>query len=101
MINSRVVEDLLQEHSLVPTAVFFILFLKRFVLIHYQNAFSSKLVPFGFNMFNMLVVDLMHEVELRVWKAIFIHLLCILDCQNKGLTHEMDRRQVQAELQET
>ena len=94
-IDSRAVEDLLQEHSLVPTAVFFILFLKIFVLIrYYQNAFSSKLAPFGFNMFSTLVVDLMHEVELGVWKAIFIHLLRILDCQNKGLTHELDRRQV-------
>ena len=57
---------------------------------YYQNAFSSKLAPFGFNMFSTLVVDLMHEVELGVWKAIFIHLLCILDCQNKGLMHELD-----------
>lgn len=58
-----------------------------------QNAFSSKLAPFGFNMFGMLAVDLMHEVELGVWKAVFIHLLRILDCQNLGLKHELDRRQ--------
>jgi len=31
-------------------------------------------------MFDMLVVDLLHEVELGVWKAIFIHLLRLLDC---------------------
>jgi hypothetical protein len=30
MINSEVVENLLQEHSLVPSAVFVSLFLKRF-----------------------------------------------------------------------
>jgi hypothetical protein len=58
-----------------------------------QNAFSSKLAPFGFNMFGMLTVDLMHEVELGVWKAVFIHLLHILDCQNPGLKHELDRWQ--------
>ena len=58
-----------------------------------QNAFSSKLAQFGFNMFSMLVVDLMHKIELGVWKAAFIHLLCILDCQNAGLKHELDRRQ--------
>jgi hypothetical protein len=40
----------------------------------------------------MLVVDLMHEFELGVWKAIFIHLLRILDCQNEGLKHELDKR---------
>ena len=63
-----------------------------------QNAFSSKLVLFGFNMFDMLVVDLMHEVELGVWKAVFIHLLCILDCQNAALKHELDRRQAVFEV---
>jgi hypothetical protein len=40
----------------------------------------------------MLVVDLMHEFELGVWKATFIHLLRILDCLNK--THDLDQRQV-------
>lgn len=40
----------------------------------------------------MLVVDLMHEVELGVWKAIFIHLLRILDSQDESLKHELDRR---------
>ncbi|KAF8227766.1 hypothetical protein L208DRAFT_1104556, partial [Tricholoma matsutake] len=64
VVDSRAVEDLLQEDSLVPTA----------------NAFSSKLAPFGFNTFGMFTVDLMHEVELGVWKAVFMHLLCILDC---------------------
>jgi hypothetical protein len=39
----------------------------------------------------MLVVDLMHEYELGVWKATFIHLLRILDCLNK--THDLDLRQ--------
>ena len=65
------------------------------VLMLCQNAFSSKLAPFGFNMFGMLTVDLMHEVELGVWKAVFIHLLCIhiLDCKNPGLKHELDRWQ--------
>ncbi|KAF8228312.1 hypothetical protein L208DRAFT_1002824, partial [Tricholoma matsutake] len=74
VVDSTAVEDLLQEDSLVPTA----------------NAFSNKLAPFGFNTFSMLTVDLMHEVELSVWKAVFIHLLCILDCQNENLKHELD-----------
>jgi hypothetical protein len=66
-----------------------------------QNAFSSKLAPFGFNMFGMLAVDLMHEVELGVWKAVFIHLLRILDCQNESLKHELDRRQASFEASES
>lgn len=45
-------------------------------------------------MFSTVVVDLMHEFELGVWKAVFIHLLRILDCQDEGLKHELDRRQV-------
>ena len=48
----------------------------------------------------MLVVDLMHEVELGVWKAVFIHLLRLLDCQNESLKHELDRRQALFEASE-
>ena len=94
VVDSRAVEVLLQEDSLVPTAVRAFSFLRRLIsmLILCQNAFSSKLAPFGFNMFSMLAVDLMHEVELGVWKAFFIHLLRILDCVNEGLKHELDRR---------
>jgi hypothetical protein len=40
----------------------------------------------------MLVVDLMHEVELGVWKMTFIHLLRILDCEDECLKHELDKR---------
>ena len=57
-----------------------------------KNAFSEHLGHYGFNMFNMVVVDLLHEVELSIWKAIFIHLLRILDCQDESLKHELDRR---------
>jgi hypothetical protein len=60
--------------------------------ISFQNAFSNKLALFGFCLFPMLVVDLMHEFELGVWRAIFIHLLRILECQDGGLKHELDRR---------
>ena len=64
------------------------------VMLHrWKNAFSDKLSPLGFNLFDMLVVDLMHEVELGVWKAVFIHLLRLLDCHDESLKHELDRRQ--------
>jgi hypothetical protein len=42
----------------------------------------------------MLVVDIMHEFELGVWKALFIHLLRILEAVDKALIHELDRRYV-------
>ncbi|GBE78097.1 hypothetical protein SCP_0109790 [Sparassis crispa] len=61
-IKSTVVEALLAAYSFVPTS----------------NAFSEKLSPLGFNLFGMLVVDLMHEFELGVWKAVFTHLIRIL-----------------------
>ena len=32
----------------------------------------------------MLVVDFMHEVELGVWKALFTHLIRILDAAAPG-----------------
>ena len=57
-----------------------------------QNAFAKKLGPLGFNRYDMLVVDLMHEFELGVWKALFIHLLHILEAVNKTLVDELDRR---------
>jgi hypothetical protein len=58
----------------------------------FQNAFSDKLSSLNFNMFEMLVVDLMHEVELGVWMAVFIHLLRLLDCKNENLKYQLDQR---------
>ena len=40
----------------------------------------------------MLVVDLLHEFELGVWKAVFIHLLRILDSLKSDVLSEVDRR---------
>jgi hypothetical protein len=42
----------------------------------------------------MLLVDIMHEFELGVWRAFFIHLLRILNSINKDLIHELDRRYI-------
>ncbi|KAG2056121.1 hypothetical protein BDR06DRAFT_981565 [Suillus hirtellus] len=77
-VCSNVVENILKEHSLVPTS----------------NAFSERLGCLGFNLFIMLVVDLMHEFELGVWKALFTHLIHILSAAHTGdaLVHELDRR---------
>ncbi|KAF5374151.1 hypothetical protein D9615_008829 [Tricholomella constricta] len=58
------VEELLKELSAVPTI----------------NAFASKLSTdeAPFNPSKMLVVDLLHEFELGVWKTLFKHLIRLL-----------------------
>ena len=61
-------------------------------MVPLQNAFLDKLSLLGFNHFQMLMVDLMHEFELGVWKSLFIHLLRILDAYDKRLLDELDRR---------
>jgi hypothetical protein len=40
----------------------------------------------------MLVVDLMHEFELGVWKGLFTHLVRLLMAIDTSLVVEMDRR---------
>ena len=57
-----------------------------------QNAFSDRLSAHGFNLFSMLVVDLMHEVELGVWKAVFIQLLRLMEATDKGTINKLDNR---------
>jgi hypothetical protein len=40
----------------------------------------------------MFPVDLMHEVELGVWKALLVHLLRILESVHENILHEFDKR---------
>lgn len=40
----------------------------------------------------MLVNDIMHEVELGVWKALFIQLLRLLEATDKGSMNQLDLR---------
>jgi len=42
--------------------------------------------------FTALVVDLLHEFELGVWRMLLLHLLRIICAMNKDLIHELDRR---------
>lgn len=42
----------------------------------------------------MLVVDLLHEFELGVWKAVFTHLLRMLESVKENKLRELDRRNV-------
>ena len=100
-VNTPQVEKLLRDQSLVPTTVSedslnsALIWCTNTVL---KNAFSDKLSALGFNLFLMLVVDLLHEFELGVWKAVFIHLLRILDSLKDGKLHELDRRYVHSHV---
>lgn len=94
-VDSDAVEKILRDESLVPTIVSLISAdITNLKLMIAQNAFSKRLGPSGLDMLRMFIVDLMHEFELGVWKAIFIHLLRILEAQDKALINELDRRYV-------
>ena len=87
-VDVTAVKTLLKGDSLDPMAVSVLLV----ICSSFQNAFSDKLSPLNFNVFDMLVVDLLHKVELGVWKMVFIHLLHLLDCENENLKHELDQQ---------
>ena len=62
---------------------------------HSQNAFINKL-GCDFNVHRLLVVDLLHEFELGVWKALFTHLIRILyaAAPHGSLVAELDRQYI-------
>lgn len=58
-----------------------------------QNAFSVKLAEtFGFNFFTILTVDLLHEFELGVWKAVFTHLVRLLYALGQTVVDRFNER---------
>ena len=93
-VNSEGVEKVLKEESLVPTLVRAERGASRTYLLTkcQQNAFSNRLSRLEFDLFPMFVVDLMHEFELGVWKALFIHLLRMLHAVDASLINELDYR---------
>ncbi|KZV99192.1 hypothetical protein EXIGLDRAFT_712500 [Exidia glandulosa HHB12029] len=70
------IEALLKPHSWVPT----------------QNAFSWLTSLNDPDICQLLVVDIMHEYELGVWKALFAHLIRILHTQGQDTVNELNRR---------
>ncbi|EIW73873.1 hypothetical protein CONPUDRAFT_68217 [Coniophora puteana RWD-64-598 SS2] len=58
-VNSKKITSLLGKYSYVPTT----------------NAFSEFLFEENVNYFSLFPVDLLHEFELGVWKAVLIHLV--------------------------
>ncbi|EJD51863.1 hypothetical protein AURDEDRAFT_181453 [Auricularia subglabra TFB-10046 SS5] len=76
-IKSVAVENILKPLSHVAT----------------RNAFSAlKAIHPSFSIFKLFTVDLLHEVELGVWKALLIHLLRLLHAHDPRLVEELDRR---------
>ncbi|KAG2739979.1 hypothetical protein P692DRAFT_20756128 [Suillus brevipes Sb2] len=75
-VDGKRVKSILNSESLVPT----------------RNAFSDQLFKFGFNFFLMLVVDMLHEFELGVWKAIFTHLMRIVYAAGGVAVQELNWR---------
>ena len=77
-VDSAGIERMLKPQSLVPTIVCTHLFsCSNYSSLH-KNVFTEKLGSFGFNPYPAFVVDLMHEFELGIWKAIFIHIIGVL-----------------------
>ncbi|KZT08265.1 uncharacterized protein LAESUDRAFT_649821 [Laetiporus sulphureus 93-53] len=68
--------------------------LDRYLLVPSRSAFSIHLSEFGFDFYPMFVVDLMHEFELGVWKAILTHLLQIFYAEGNNTIQRFNKRHV-------
>ena len=92
-VNSKAVNRVIGSESFTPTRVSRLTPIKmNALLITSQSAFISALDKFGQKFFSLFIVDLMHEFELGVWKAVLTHLLRILHAQGSGVVVEFDRR---------
>ncbi|KAG9082842.1 hypothetical protein FRC06_004827, partial [Ceratobasidium sp. 370] len=56
------------------------------------NAFSRRLRYLGFDIFEALTVDFLHEFELGVWKSVFQHLLRVLHSSGTGAVAALNER---------
>lgn len=52
----------------------------------------SVLLPHGLNFYALFVPDLLHEFELGVWKAVFIHLVRILHAMGPDSVAALNER---------
>lgn len=57
-----------------------------------QNAFLLALGKFGLDVFKILTVDLLHELELGVGKGVFIHLVRMLESLGPHQIHTLNER---------
>src|ERR1700678_33344 len=92
-VKSKLIKDLLGPKGWTPTRVRSFDFMKPLTNhFHIQNAFSAKLSKLGFDFHSMFVPDLLHEVELGVWKATFAHLIRILYAQGGDAIAQLNSR---------
>ncbi|KIM66091.1 hypothetical protein SCLCIDRAFT_111422, partial [Scleroderma citrinum Foug A] len=79
------VEHLLKAESLLPTwcALF---------PLSTSNSFSECLGQFSFNIFPVLVVDLLHEFELGVAKSVLRHLIHLIHAIDPNLVNTLNER---------
>ncbi|KAH7927896.1 hypothetical protein BV22DRAFT_1006163 [Leucogyrophana mollusca] len=66
--------------------------LKTFSAVPTLNTFIERLSPLGFDFYPILVVDLLHEFELGVWKAVFKHLIRMLYAIDPDLINILNHR---------
>ena len=96
VVDTPQVEAFLKPESLVPTVVCALSrgmdFKLSYYYYYFENVFSERLSHTGFDFFLMLVVDLLHEFELGVWKAILIHFLRIVSTLKGSMLAELDCR---------
>ena len=59
-----------------------------------QNAFGERLSRFNFNPYEMLVVDPLHELDVGIWKEIFLHLIRTLYATQPDNVAVLDHRYV-------
>ncbi|KAJ3533663.1 hypothetical protein NMY22_g7246 [Coprinellus aureogranulatus] len=75
-VDAAKVEGLLKDTSLTPA----------------RNAFSERLSLLGLNVYDLPAVDILHEVEIGVWKSLFVHLLRLLEVIGDGKRDVLNRR---------
>ena len=57
-----------------------------------QGAFSVRFAEHSVNHWKMFAPDIMHEIELGIWKAILTHLLHILYAKGRDAIQKLDKR---------
>ncbi|KAF8322961.1 hypothetical protein F5887DRAFT_1086897 [Amanita rubescens] len=57
-----------------------------------RSAFSTRFYEQGVNHYEMFVPDLLHEFELGVWKATFVHLMRILYANGNDTIQKLNKR---------
>ncbi|KAF8512575.1 hypothetical protein JB92DRAFT_3169848 [Gautieria morchelliformis] len=61
-------------------------------VLGWQNTLYSRITAPSFNKYQVFPVDIMHEVELGVWKAGFMHLIRLLNALSPDQVHKLNKR---------